>query len=159
MKKSTYIFIAVIIIIVIIAICLFTLNTNNNKEELENGMGNETINEIANEMLNEEANELLENTNEIGNEVQNTQVEETTKNVVQNTTSTETFEETPATAEQKAIAIVKEDWKKANSSITVEGMNENGDYIVVVRDSQTTEALAFYHVNVANKTFVKREMN
>ena len=60
---------------------------------------------------------------------------------------------------EKAIDIVKKDWGKDSSvNFSVQGMDGNGNYIVVVSDSNTV-TLAFYSVNVSNETFTKREMN
>lgn len=154
MKKKTGIIIAVILVIVIF-ICIFAFGKN------KENTNNEIINEnelVTNIEVNKQENEVIEN--EILNEEENTNMQDEKQNVVENTSNTETFEESPATAEEKAINIVKEDWKQTNNvKVTVEGMNESGKYIVVVRDSNTTEALAFYSVDVSNKTFTKREMN
>jgi len=160
MKKSMYIGI-VIIIFMIIIICVFAFMGNGKKQ-------NTTVN--SNAKLNEE--EVLQNeqTNEQVNEqvnevVENEQVNETTSNVETNekenkVTSTETFEESPKTAEEKAIEIVKKDWgQNDNLEFLVEGIDENGNYIVTVRDSKSTQALAFYTVNVTSQTFSKKEMN
>ena len=60
----------------------------------------------------------------------------------------------------KAINIVKKDWgEDSNVKIAIDGINDNGSYIVTVRNVNTTEALAFYTVDVSNQTFNKREMN
>lgn len=139
---------------ILLAICLFAFTKNEKVNEEQNVQKNEILNEEI-----EESNSVVEN--EIVNELQN---EEIAENMVENTqteeTSTETLQDEPATAEEKAIDIVKKDWKETNNTkITVEGMNENGSYIVVVRNSQTTEALAFYSVNISDGTFNKREMN
>ena len=154
MKKATGILISIILIIIIF-ICIFVFGNNKENINTENVNENELV--INNE-VNEQENEVVEN--EILNEEENTKIEDEKQNIVENTSNTETFKESPATAEEKAINIVKEDWKQSNNvKVTVEGMNENGKYIVVVRDSNTTEALAFYTVDVSNKTFTKREMN
>ena len=131
MKKRNIIVILVILIM-IIAICFFAF-TGNNKKSKENTQTSATINLTQNETI------IENNTN--------------------NTTS-EVLEDTPATSEEKAINIVKKDCKdETNIEITVEGMNENGDYIVVVRNAETTEAKAFYSVNITRQTFTKKEMN
>lgn len=154
MKKAAAIIIA-IILIVIICICIFTSRENIENTNNENISTNET--EINNEVVNEQQNEVVEN--EIVNKEENTQIEEKEENIVENTTRTETFEESPATAEKKAIDIVKKDWgNDSNVNFSMQGMDENGNYIVVVTNSDTV-SLAFYTVNVSNKTFTKREMN
>lgn len=164
MKKSMYIGI-VIIIFMIIIICVFAFMGNGKKQNTtvnsnaklneEEVLQNEQTNEQVNEQLNEQVNEVVENE----------QVNETTSNVETNeeenkVTSTETFEESPKTAEEKAIEIVKKDWgQNDNLEFLIEGIDENGNYIVTVRDSKNTQALAFYTVNVTSQTFSKKEMN
>lgn len=159
MKKSTYVIIGIIIILMIVVICAFAFLGNDKKEnnEINNKVMNEESDIIQNEQTNEQVNEV------VSNEAKNDIVNESTnivENVLENTTSSETFEESPKTAEEKAIDIAKKDFgKNNNAQFSVEGMDGNGNYIVAVRDTKTTEALAFYTVNVANKTFTKREMN
>lgn len=159
MKKSTYIIIVVIVIILIaISIVLFNMPNKSNKNEnatqdtnLQSNVINNTFSEgIVDNNINLNKLEVEENTQEEKSNVQE----------VQNNQSSETFEETPKTAEEKAIEIAKKDYgESSNVKITVEGIDENGRYIVVARDTQTTEALVFYTVNTSDSTFTKREMN
>lgn len=159
MKKRNIIVILVILIM-IIAICFFAF-TGNNKKSKENTQTSATINLTQNETIIENIVEEEENTQNMQENQDNTVVEENKQieNKTNNTTS-EVLEDTPATSEEKAINIVKKDCKdETNIEITVEGMNENGDYIVVVRNAETTEAKAFYSVNITSQTFTKKEMN
>lgn len=157
MKKSTYVIIGIIIILMIFIICLFAFTGNNKKGNNiinSTNVTNEEKNIKQNEQINEQVNEVT--SNEIENEISSEPVE----NTIENTTSSETFEESPKTAEEKAIDIAKEDFgTNSNATFSVEGIDGNGNYIVVVRNSKTTEALAFYTVNVTSQTFTKREMN
>ena len=138
MKRKTSIIIIIILVIMLIAIGIFMFGEMNK--------GNSSKPTSTN-TLNDEKNEIENNTT-IENTIENT------------TTSTETFEETPKTAEEKAISIVKKDWgEDKNVDIAIDGMDSNGNYIVAVRDSSTTEAKAFYTVNTSSGTFTKREMN
>ena len=138
MKRKTSIIIIIILVIMLIAIGIFMFGEMNK--------GNSSKPTSTN-TLNDEKNEIANNTT-IENTIENT------------TTSTETFEETPKTAEEKAISIVKKDWgEDKNVDIAIDGMDSNGNYIVAVRDSSTTEAKAFYTVNTSSGTFTKREMN
>lgn len=145
----------------IIVICVFAFVGNNKKENNavnnEEKLNEETIiqNEQINEQINEQVNEIAEN------ELVNETTSEVITNELENTlSSSETFEESPKTAEEKAIDIAKKDWKESNNAeFLVEGIDENGNYIVAVRNSETTEALAFYTVNITTQTFTKREMN
>ena len=114
------------------------------KEEWKNftdGTWTKQVNEeVINEVINETANE------EVSNETENS-------------VSSETFEESPKTSKEKVIDIVKKDWgNDASVTFVVDGMDENGNYRVSVRNSET-EALAYYTVNVTDGTFTKREMN
>lgn len=160
MKRSMYIGI-LIVILMIIVICVFAFVGNNKKENNavnnEEKLNEETIiqNEQINEQINEQVNEVAEN------ELVNETTSEVITNGPENTlSSSETFEESPKTAEEKAIDIAKKDWKESsNAEFLVEGIDENGNYIVTVRNSETTEALAFYTVNITTQTFTKREMN
>lgn len=152
MKKTTLIIIIVIILmLLVIGVFAFTGNKKNENEQASNGA-------ITNEIQNEQTNQVNEiENNEIENKIENEAVE---NKAVENKTSTETFEESPKTAQEKAITIVKKDWKgNNNTEFSVEGMDANGNYIVTVRNSKTTEALAFYTVNVSNGTFTKEVMN
>ena len=148
MKKSTLIIIVIILMLVAIVIFASTgiRNTENNSVS---GKETKTNNEVENtEMKNEQ--------NIIENIIENTTENE---NIVENVVTTETFEESPKTAKEKALDIVKKDWGEgANIEFTVDGI-EGNNYIVTVRNSQTTEALAFYTVNTNDGTFTKREMN
>lgn len=158
MKKSIYIGVGVLIVILLIVIGIFAFPKN--ETEKKNSMQNMTIlNETQNEQkeeTNTEQNEIMEN--EITNTIQNGEV--TSNEIAEPGTSSETLEESPKTAEEKAIELVKKDWKEQNNvQFSIDGMDENGNYIVAVRNSQTTEALAFYRVNLGNQTFTKKEIN
>ena len=154
MKKST-VGIIIVIILMIIAIVVFAFNTNTKKE---NTATNEEQNKVENEQINEIQTNEIENNEIEDNEIKENIVENTT--TVENRVSTETFEESPKTAEEKAVDIVKKDWQQSgNAEFSVEGLDASGNYIVVVRNNQTTQALAFYNVNISNGTFTKKEMN
>lgn len=70
----------------------------------------------------------------------------------------ETITGTPQTDEQKALRIVEEDWNASGVAFYVQGMDNNGNYIIAVSD-ETTKVLAFYTVNINDGTFTKRENN
>ena len=145
MKK----FITVVVILLLIVGVVYFLgehkdliNQNNENNEMKNVVENKQENKVVE---NEETNEV---------------VNEAVSNEIENTISSEIFEESPKTSEEKAVSIAKKDWGNANNvEFSVEGMDGNGNYIVAVRDSKTTQALAFYTVNLENETFKKREMN
>ena len=86
--------------------------------------------------------------NEVKNELNN--------NENTNTTTNEPKEETPKTDLEKAIDIVKKDWGADNTVyFAQDGQKESGEYIICVRDTETTSAKAWYTVNVQTGTFVK----
>lgn len=151
MKRKTSIIIIIILVIMLIAIGIFMfgeINKGNSSKPTSTNTLNDKKNEIANQITENVLKNEIENNTTIENTIENT------------TTSTETFEETPKTAEEKAISIVKKDWgEDKNVDIAIDGMDNNGNYIVAVRDSSTTEAKAFYTVNTSSGTFTKREMN
>ena len=141
----------------LVAIVIFASTGSKNVENKENSNAKNTS--------VEETNSKVENT-----ETQNEQKQNIVENVIENATEnestvenvgpTETFEESPKTAKEKALDIVKKDWGESNNvEFAVDAIDENGNYIVTVRNSQTTEALAFYTVNTNDETFTKREMN
>jgi cytoskeletal protein RodZ len=142
---SKKIWIIIVIVIILGIICGILLNkkssntTNTQNEIVKNKIENE-------EIINNEENSV----NEQEENIEVTEPETTT-------TSTESFTENPETAEEKAIEIVKKDYgDESNTSFAVEGMDQNGRYIVTVRNSTTTEALAFYFVNISDGTFTKK---
>lgn len=144
--------IAIILILMLVTICIFAF-TGNKKNENTTTNTNVVENEQKNETQNEQLNETIEN--KIENEIQNE-----TSNEVENTVPSENSGEDPKTEEEKATSIVKKDWGEDNNvEISIDGIDSNGNYIVAVRNSKTTEALAFYTVNVRNNTFTKKEMN
>lgn len=153
MKRKTSIIIIIILVIMLIAIGIFMFGEIN-KGSSSKPTSTNTLKE-DDKITNQITNTIIENT--ITNEMENNI---TSENVIENTIPTETFEETPKTAEEKAISIVKKDWgEDKNVDIAIDGIDSNGNYIVAVRDSSTTEAKAFYIVNTSNGTFTKREMN
>lgn len=140
--------VVIILIVIMLGSYIFTLQSDDTKEN------NTTNNEIV------ETNKINEtSTNEVVNEIINEPKNEVVENEVENTVSSETLEESPKTSKEKAIDIVKKDWGKDSSvNFSVQGMDGNGNYIVVVSNSDT-QVLAFYSVNAADETFIKREMN
>lgn len=142
--------VVIILIVIMLGSYIFTLQSDNTKEN--NTTNNETVE------TNKTKNEI--STNKVENEVIEENANEVVENNIENTISSETFEEEPETAEEKAINIVKKDWKEDDKAqFSVEGIDGNGNYIVTVRDNKTTEALAFYNVNIKSETFTKKEMN
>ena len=143
MKKGTW---TIIIMVIIVLGIIFGMS-----------MGEEGKRNL--ETTNSNVQEEMEN-----KEHTNTENQEVTQNIIEDETvneiNSEVFEEEPETEEEKAALIVKKDYgTNSNIKFSVEGMDANGRHVVVVRDINTTEALAFYFVNVSDGTFTKKEMN
>ena len=143
MKKGTW---TIIIMVIIVLGIIFGMS-----------MGEEGKRNL--ETTNSNVQEEMEN-----KEHTNTENQEVTQNIIEDETvneiNSEVFEEEPETEEEKAALIVKKDYgTNSNIKFSVEGMDANGRHVVVVRDINTTEALAFYFVNVSDGTFAKKEMN
>lgn len=155
MKKSGFI-ILVIIGIIALGVVLGIMGKPEDAGNLQatNTNKNNAANNSNSNAENNASNKKSQNTVNTENKAENE------NNVNEETGATETFKEEPKTESEKAIELVKLDYGNAdNVSIKVEGINNDGTYIISVRDKNTTQALAFYTVNVSEKTFTKREMN
>lgn len=162
MKKNSKIIYLVILIVVIIAVVAIfgfdILNKNNNVEETKNSV-NETnqnmqvkVNETQNNVVKNEINNVVENKMENNQVVNNTTVKE--ENNVTIEKPTEVLQDNGATNEEKAINIVKKDWGTTeNVYFVTMGIDASGRYIVTVNQSSTTEALAWYAVDVVTGKF------
>ena len=160
MNKKSIILIGIIVVLAIIVI--FALTSGNGKNKNENVAESKISNVFTNTIstTNTITNTM---TNAITNTIANVATDER-KNVQTNNSQgatvppqSETFSETPATAEEKAIAIVKENWDGSqNVEFTIEGIDESGRYMVGVRDTNTTAAIAFYTVNILDGTFTRK---
>lgn len=105
---------------------------------------NNNITNTANEIItNIVSNNIIENTaldiNTIENQIQ------ITTNIGPDTTS----------GKDKAIKLVKDDWGEDTSVyFYVDEVNEDGKYMVSVRDNATTSVVVWYMVDVNNNTAV-----
>lgn len=146
MKKGTYFFIIFVIIVLGVLV-----GTTTSKNEVLNGTKNETKeNNTTNNSVVE--NKVEENIIEEENKVEeNTQVDNST-------TTTSTSSQDKRTDKEKAIDIVKKDYGTTSGiEYFVEDERDGkGRYRVVVRDANTTAALAWYFVDVEHNTFDKR---
>lgn len=141
--KKVIIFILVIVALIVLGVIIGIRFKNNLEKRVENTRSVEVSGNLNNYVANNEINlnGVINTTNEIsGNEV----------------TEEPEEEEAPKTPLEKAISIVKKDWGLDNSVYFAEdGTTVNGEYIIAVRRKSTTEALAWYTVNVATGTFTK----
>lgn len=153
MKKSGFIII-VLIGVIVLGIMLGMTGKPEDKENLQN------LNTNKSNVENNQKN--IQNTESNNNNDENQNIVNEESNVENNENNqTENIKEEPKTEKDKAIELVKLDYgsNADNVSIKVEGINNDGTYVISVRDKNTTQALAFYTVNVNDKTFTKREMN
>lgn len=93
----------------------------------------------------------ITNTNKENNVVENNVVENNVaeNNVVEeNNTEDNTTEESGPVDETKAIEIVKKEWGNTSGyEFAIDYKNNNGEYIVSVRDTSTTRVVEWYTVN------------
>ena len=146
MKKFLIILVVGILIVGIAFLVSKNINSGNANEQKTNTTTKSNI-------QNTQTNTNTVKTNTIKNEVNNV-----VENVVNNenteeTSGSETFNEEPETEQEKAISIVRNNWGADDSiTISIENINSDGTYIVTVRDASTTEAKAFYRVNVSDNS-------
>jgi len=150
MKKSI-IYILIIFILMVMGI-IVAVNVNKDSQtktvSYENVIKNEIENKVDNKIENKQEN-TIENEQEIekNEDITEKKLEE---NIVEDKS------DEPKTDLEKAIDIVKEDWGEDNSVyFAQDGQNSKGEYIICVRESDTTNALAWYTVNVTEGTFEK----
>lgn len=134
--KKTVVYILAVIIVIIIGILLAVKVTNDFKVKPTSSnniiSNNETNNVIANE-VNNENNNYIENYIE-----ENTEPEKTKTDL------------------EKAIDIVKEDFgDDSNVYYAQDGKTSNGEFIICVRDKNSTAALAWYTVNIEDGTYTR----
>lgn len=145
-KKLVIIILAITLLIisaVLLTIKLFNLENDTVKTStdnvIENSISNNTIeNEVSNNVVN--------------NTIQNNISTNTTQNETNNTTTTNKQEETKEesqTNEEKAVSIVEKIWNNEKDVYcSFEEEDNEGNYIVCVRDKETTRALYWYTVDI-----------
>ncbi len=138
MKKFVY----VLIVIVVIALgIIVAVNLKKNDKSVPSSSKNIERNQTENNIKNENGNNIDET------------ITQDNENSNQNEDNNE---QTPKTDLEKAIDIVKKDWGEDSSVyFAQDGQTQDGEYIICVRDNNTTSALAWYTVNVATGTFTK----
>lgn len=149
MKKKTKIIILLLGLIigsVILTVKLF--NIENNTLEV----GSTKVEENANEnSINTNTEEYTNLNNTINEENQEDKIivdNNETNNSLENDKKEEIKEETQ-TKEEKAVSIVENIWKNEKEVYCYfEEIDSEGNYIVCVRDKETTRALYWYKVNI-----------
>lgn len=148
-----------IICLIVVAVTFFMIHDMENKIE-EKSMQN-TEDEPENIVEDESENVIEENT--VENEVTNESViDNTTGNVVSNKVSSNTSQNVQTTSEpsaeakpavtdqkQKAIELVKKMWGQDDTvSYSFEYINENGEYVVAVKDKASATVKNYFRVNL-----------
>ena len=167
MSKGIRNTIIVIAIIIVLFIIVFVLYQNFQTEPMDaNSTGenvlqdaNTGLENMLNEILNEETNQNIVNNTENQTTQENETVQEQVSQTAnQNSSETESDEGlteddnrmTPR--EEKAIELVKEEWKQNWGSLDGVSFNvsvqNDGKYGVTVYDTTTTESIQFYIVDV-----------
>ena len=134
-KKILYVVIIVVLIIAGIFVAKKITEKNDTKQTVAN---------------------TLENTNKTNEENKlegnNTVVEELEKNEVEENNVAEGKDENAP--EEQAKQIVKDNWGEDDTVyFSYDGRDENGKYIICVREKASTKALYWYYVDVETGTF------
>ena len=133
-KKILY----VVIIVVLILAGLFVAIQMSEK----NGTKQTVANTLENTNKTNEENKLEEN---------NTVVEPEENKVEENNVAEGKDENAP---EEQAKQIVEANWGEDDTVyLSYDGKDENGRYIICVREKASTKALYWYHVDVETGTF------
>ncbi len=144
MKNKIKNVIIVIIFSLIFTICLImildrkniTIDENLIKIENENVVNNTSnSNTVKEENITKNENAVSENT---------------TSNIIgKEETNSEKEEDSSQTKEEKAISLVKKEWGSEDDSVYFNIANKNGNkYTISVNSSETTEAIAWYDVDL-----------
>ena len=121
-----------------------TKNTTNNTNNTKNNTANNTANNTTENTANNTTNQTENATN--------------TTNTTENTTNTtetpaKPVEVTAANDEEKAKTLAKNAYGASGGVyFKVEQLESDGVYIISARDEETTQALAWYTVDVKNNT-------
>lgn len=145
-------------IVIVIVIGILVANTIVNREKTvktgQTSVNNNTTNNAGNNVNStNQSNELIndfQNNNTQNNEASNNETQD-------NETKPVSPVEIAGTDEEKAIAIVRREWGEDDSvNFVFDHKNENGEFVVAVRDINTTVAIEWYIVNVDTGTCKSR---
>lgn len=142
-KSNLSVTIVVLILLIIMAGGAFYLwYTEKNKTEPTQE------NQEENQLLPQVENIIMENITEDNKQ-------KDTRNITQTPEDKGTeVVETKENGEEQAKQIVQKDWGEDDTVYySNDGLATNGDYIISVRDKQTTKQIAKYIVNVSKGTF------
>lgn len=149
-----------IICIVVVAITFYLIHNMQNKIE-ENGIQNTTdmdecVQDVENELIEEniaEENIVIEN--DEPNEITNTEENTSSKNTTSSTNSQSSTPAQPGVTDkkQKAIELVKKEWGEDDTvSYVFDYVNENGEYVIAVKDRSSATVRNYFRVNLETET-------
>lgn len=156
-KKIIIIVVAVILVILITLLTIILINIEKNKQKEVSNLNQNAIenNIIENKTENTIENELITNTI-----VEETEKEENNSTAItpdkgeEEVTKTEIEKE--VNDKEKAINIAKKAWGEDNNVyFTFETIDSKGNYIVYVREAETTRAISAYTINIQTGTYTK----
>lgn len=149
-----------IICVIVVVIIFFVVRNVQNKErenETQNTLNSENeVQNRGNELTEE--NFVEENTVEDSNE--NEESNATENNISEEPEPDVTINESSAPArpgitdqKQKAIELVKKEWGQDDTvNFAFDYVNENGEYVIAVKDNATTAVKNYFRVNLEKGT-------
>jgi len=145
-KKKLIIIVLLFLVLIISAVLLTVKLFNLENETVKTSTDNVIENSIANNTIQ----------NEVPNNIVNNTVQNNVNNVIQNETNNtstntkqEEVKEDAQTNEEKAVNIVEKIWKdEKDIYCSFEEIDSEGNYIICVRDKETTRALYWYKVDI-----------
>lgn len=130
----------VVVILVIIAGVVIAINVGKDKETEPTSAKSENQ-AVTNTTNTRNENNVVDNNVTENNEVENNATEDN------NTENNETEVSGPVD-EAKAIEIVKKEWGNTNGyEFAIDYKNNDEEYVIAVRDSNTTRVMGWYVVN------------
>lgn len=149
-----------IICIVVVGVTFYMIQdiqTKIQKEEPQNTL--KTEDKLENEENKIAENETIENTmqqNMVENQTTNTQQEFDLPNTVVNETISESSKPAiPGVTDekQKAIELVKKQWGQDDTvNYVFDYVNENGEYVIAVKDKVSATVKNYFRVNLTTQT-------
>lgn len=142
MKKAIIYIMAIILVAALGVVIGRSINSSTSSNKVySNSIDNKTKEQIKNEVKNREENK-------ISNSTTNNVIEQPENNV------DDKKEEEQKTDAEKAMDMVKADWGEDDGTVYFDEAEktDDGEYIICVREKETTNAKAWYKVNIENET-------
>lgn len=148
-----------VICIAVVGVTFYMMYDIQNK--IDKMEGQNAINQSENEIIDNETNHEENITNQdVVNETTNTTENISSNNISNNTTSNKINNQTSNQSQpgitdkkQKAIELVKKKWGKDDTvNYVFDYVNENGEYVVAVKDKATATVKYYFRVNLETET-------